>query len=138
MQRDSAKTLFGKDVPSHVVAPETLDAGGQMHEIPAGKPVTPRVLVKAILTDALHELGGVAWVVKFAQGNDGNARVFMQCITKLLPIELTGPGGADLTIIIKKETGETYEGGFQGGRFVAHQLAQQVAQLAEEPEEEAA
>lgn len=117
MEREANAHLFGPDSPSRVVVPYDMNAGGQTKGLKSGTPVTPRVFVRQVLTEALHELGGVAWVVAFARANDGNARVFFQGITKLLPVELTGPGGSPLTIVIKKEGQPDISGEFKDGSF---------------------
>lgn len=62
--------------------------------------------MRELFRDAFDLLGGSAWLVQFASSNDGNARVFVQCLSKLIPQELTGKDGQPLTIVIRKEGGE--------------------------------
>lgn len=56
---------------------------------PLTRPAT-QAQMKAQLRDVFREafdrLGGADWLVEFAQENDGNARVFVQAVTKLIPI----------------------------------------------------
>jgi hypothetical protein len=72
--------------------------------------MTPdKVNVKAmreLFREAFELLGGANWLVQFASSNDGNARVFVQALSKLIPQELTGKDGQPLTIVIRKEGGE--------------------------------
>lgn len=117
MERTTNAALFGKDAPKQVANPEYMDAAGMMTPMRAGEVVTPRKLVRQILTETLHRLGGVDWLVDFVKRDDANARVFFQGITKLLPVELSGPGGAPLTIVVRHED-SLMEGALIEGKFV--------------------
>jgi len=77
--------------------------------------------IRELFREAFDLLGGAQWLVTFASANDGNARVFVQAITKLIPQELTGKDGAPLTVIIKKEGFE--EGAIPGEATVIEQPA---------------
>lgn len=73
---------------------------------------TDKANVKAmreLFREAFDLLGGANWLVQFASSNDGNARVFVQALSKLIPQELTGKDGQPLTIVIRKEGGEEVE-----------------------------
>lgn len=41
--------------------------------------------LREVFREAFDELGGVTWLVEFANRNDQNARVFVQAVSKLLP-----------------------------------------------------
>jgi hypothetical protein len=62
-----------------------------------------KVAIRELFREAFDLLGGSAWLVQFASSNDGNARVFVQALSKLIPQELTGKDGSPLTIIVRKE-----------------------------------
>ena len=63
--------------------------------------------MRACIREAFDHLGGVDYLVNFAQKSDSNARVFVQLIGKLLPIEVTGRDGMPLTIrVISQAEGE--------------------------------
>ncbi len=66
--------------------------------------------IRELFREAFDLLGGAQWLVTFATANDGNARVFVQAITKLIPQELTGKDGAPLTIIVRKEVMDSVDG----------------------------
>jgi hypothetical protein len=51
---------------------------------PAGPQRVSRQL-RELFREAFDHLGGVEWLVEFAQKNDQNARVFVQAVSKLLP-----------------------------------------------------
>ena len=137
MENLSNPALFGKDAPQKVpLAREVADAeypgngtgnGNGEAQSPAtyddAKMVTPRVFVKAVLINTLHRLGGSDWLFDFVKRDDQNARTYLAALTKLLPTELTGPGGSPLTIVIRKE-GQEVEGRFEGGRFIGAQTIQ--------------
>src|SRR3989304_2116760 len=106
MERQTNPSLFGVEPGTKVLVQETMNAGGRMGGFEEGDIVTPRQLVKATFTEALHRLGGTDWLVDFARRNDGNARVMVQVFSKLIPLELVGKGGAPLTVYIRKEDGE--------------------------------
>lgn len=60
---------------SYIVTPLTL-------------PASPRQKVsqlRDVYREAFDLLGGADWLVDFASRNDGNARTFVQCLSKLLP-----------------------------------------------------
>jgi hypothetical protein len=61
----------------------------QISDSPLSRPAT-QAQMKAQLRDVFREafdrLGGADWLVAFAQENDGNARVFVQAVTKLIPL----------------------------------------------------
>lgn len=84
-----------------------------------------KVAIRDLFREAFDLLGGAQWLVTFATQNDGNARVFVQAISKLIPQELTGKDGAPLEIVIRKE-GVEIPGRFIDGEFqeVAGALAQ--------------
>lgn len=105
MYNQSNRAIFGDGAPSKVPAPETLDAGNYSRPIHEGDRVTPRVLVQAIVSDALVKLGGVDWIVKFVGKDDANGRVFLQLVGKLMPLQMHA-SLAPLTIVIKREDGE--------------------------------
>jgi len=75
-----------------------------------------KVAIRDIFREAFDLLGGAQWLVQFAAQNDGNARVFVQAISKLIPQELTGKDGAPLEIVIRKE-GVEIPGRFIDGEF---------------------
>ncbi len=55
---------------------------------PLSLPASPREQVKQlrdVFRQAFDILGGADWLVEFALKNDGNARVFLQTVSKLLP-----------------------------------------------------
>jgi hypothetical protein len=54
--------------------------------------------IKQMFRDAFERLGGVDYLVEFAKANDQNARVFVQAVTKLIPLEVTGRDGMPLSI----------------------------------------
>lgn len=41
--------------------------------------------LREVFREAFDQLGGAQWLVEFATANDQNARVFVQCVSKLLP-----------------------------------------------------
>lgn len=51
-------------------------------------PASPRkgnAQLRDLFREAFDKLGGSDFLVDFATRNDGNARVFVQCVSKLLP-----------------------------------------------------
>lgn len=63
--------------------------------------------IKAMFREAFDNLGGVEFLVAFAQKSDSNARVFVQAVAKLIPMELTGKDGMPMTIrVISQAEGE--------------------------------
>jgi hypothetical protein len=115
--------------------PETCSAGGNVHEIKQGTPVKRPAYIRAIMTEALHRIGeqsnlsAVDWIIRHANASHQNGRAFLSDVMKLVPIELSGPGGAELTVIIKKETGELYEGSFKEGKLVTTEVPRGVSKL---------
>ena len=73
--------------------------------------------MKDMFRDAFDRLGGVDFLVEFAQASDSNARVFVQAVAKLIPQELTGKDGAPITIVIRREGVEDRSGTFVEGQF---------------------
>jgi hypothetical protein len=71
-------------------------------------------LIRDIVRDSFDRLGGADWLVTFAQANWENARVYVSLVGRLMPTEIVGKGGGDLTIIIKKEGSE----GMELGRLI--------------------
>ena len=67
---------------------------------------TPRQTVQDALRASFHELGGAAWLKKFAESNDSNARTYVQLLGKLIPMEIVGKNGEALTILIKSYSNE--------------------------------
>jgi hypothetical protein len=59
--------------------------------------------IREMFRDAFERLGGVDWLVTFANRSDENARVFVNSITKMIPLELTGKDGQPLTIQVITE-----------------------------------
>jgi hypothetical protein len=58
--------------------------------------------LRDVFREAFDRLGGADWLVEFAQENDGNARVFVQAVTKLIPISAkldVNPNQEDLTLL---------------------------------------
>lgn len=47
--------------------------------------------LREVFREAFDNLGGVDWLVNFANANDQNARVFVQAISKLLPASAREP-----------------------------------------------
>lgn len=73
--------------------------------------------IRDVVREAFERLGGADWLVTFANANWENARVFVSLVGRLIPTELTGKNGGELTIKIIKEgeidisqaPGQTYE-----------------------------
>lgn len=59
--------------------------------------------VREMFREAFDLLGGVDWLVQFAQRSDENARTFINVVAKMIPLELTGKDGAPLTITVVTE-----------------------------------
>ena len=72
--------------------------------------------IRQMFRDAFERLGGVDYLVEFAQANDQNARVFVQAIAKLIPQEITGKDGSPITIVVKKE-GLEFDGNIIDGKW---------------------
>lgn len=62
--------------------------------------------VREMFRDAFELLGGVDWLVAFANRSDENARTFVNVVSKMIPLELTGKDGAPLTITVVTESSE--------------------------------
>lgn len=63
--------------------------------------------LRDVFREAFDRLGGADWLVEFAQENDGNARVFVQAVTKLIPIsaklDMQFTDGQDLSLITTEQ-----------------------------------
>ena len=59
--------------------------------------------VREMFREAFDLLGGVNWLVQFANRSDENARTFVNVVAKMIPLELTGKDGAPLTITVVTE-----------------------------------
>ena len=60
----------------------------QVRNTPLSRDASPTKVnrqLREVFREAFDQLGGAAWLVEFATANDQNARVFVQCISKLLP-----------------------------------------------------
>ena len=68
-------------------------------DFPAG-PHRQTKELRNLFRDAFDRLGGVDWLVQFAQENDQNARVFVQAISKLLPPTISDGKGQPVIIDI--------------------------------------
>lgn len=68
-----------------------------------------RKAIREMFRDAFDQLGGVDWLITFANRSDENARVFINALTKMMPLEVTGKDGAALTINVKIEQVEKPE-----------------------------
>jgi hypothetical protein len=53
-------------------------------------PTRVKQQLREVFREAFDQLGGVAWLVEFAQRSEANQRVFVQALSKLLP-----PSSAD-------------------------------------------
>lgn len=73
--------------------------------IDRASPAIVRKELRALMRDAFDQLGGVDWLVRFAQKDDQNARTFVQALSRLIPLELTGKDGGPLTVIVQKSDG---------------------------------
>lgn len=56
--------------------------------------------IREMVRDAFDRLGGVDWLVTFAMRSDENARVFINVIAKLIPLEVTGKDGEAIQIVV--------------------------------------
>lgn len=68
-------------------------------------PAVVKKELRQIFRDAFDVLGGADWLVRFVREDPQNARTFVQAIARLMPLELTGPNGAPLTVIVQKADG---------------------------------
>ena len=59
--------------------------------------------IREMFRDAFELLGGVDWLVAFAQRSDENARTFVNVVAKMIPLEVTGKDGTPLTITVVTE-----------------------------------
>lgn len=59
--------------------------------------------IREMFREAFELLGGVDWLVQFAQRSDENARTFVNVVAKMIPLEVTGKDGAPLTITVVTE-----------------------------------
>lgn len=65
--------------------------------------------LRTIFRDAFDTLGGATWLVAFVREDPQNARTFVQAITKLIPLEITGKNGAPLSVVIQMADGSQRE-----------------------------
>ncbi len=68
----------------------------------------PAVTIKElrqVFRDAFETLGGAVWLVEFARKDSQNARTFVQALSRMIPLELTGKDGAPLTVFIQNADG---------------------------------
>lgn len=76
-------------------------------------PATTVKELRQVFREAFDTLGGAAWLVAFAQKDAQNARTFVQALSRLIPLELTGKDGGPLTVVIQNADGTTYTPGAQ-------------------------
>lgn len=70
---------------------------------PKGSHNKTTTLVKQAIADAFEKLGGTDALVRWAQEDDDNLKVFYaQIWTKILPLQVTGEDGGPLQIILNK------------------------------------
>lgn len=79
-------------------------------------PATVKKELRQLFRDAFDQLGGTMWLVRFAQKDDQNARTFVQALSRLIPLELTGKDGSPLTVRIVKADGTEVELGAPEGQ----------------------
>lgn len=78
---------MGKLIPAPRVAPRLNSS--ELDQNVGTRVVTQQL--REVFREAFDNLGGVDWLVNFANANDQNARVFVQAISKLLPASAREP-----------------------------------------------
>lgn len=84
-----------------------LPTPDQPHEPP--NPIVAVKDLRTIFRDAFDTLGGAQWLVNFVRDDPQNARTFVQAITKLIPLEITGKDGSPLSVVIQMADGTQRE-----------------------------
>jgi len=85
--------------------PRTQVAAPGGGAVDRASPAIVKKELRALMRDAFDQLGGVEWLVAFARKDDQNARTFVQTLSRLIPLELTGKDGGPLTVVIRKSDG---------------------------------
>ena len=73
-----------------------------------------RRAIREMFRDAFELLGGVDYLVAFAQRSDENARTFINVLAKMIPLEVTGKDGQPLTITVVTEASGPQEVAIEG------------------------
>jgi hypothetical protein len=70
--------------------------------------------IKQMFRDAFERLGGTDFLVEFANESEQNKRVFVQALTKLIPLEVTGRDGMPLSIRVISLAADQAQFGSEG------------------------